>query len=1309
MPLPPLPPPPHETFSSTPVKKKQRKLFEVFGVLTEKHKKQDDNVGSETHQKLRKILSSESLSKFEAQLKGLRELEAVVALRRDVKHELRKTSTSTELVDPMVQGRGVAKGSKRSGRPRGSKRPNACPKEVKSHRRGKASPVLRRDPSAYAKLAVIAYCEDLVREQGLTEIKQLQCTSRRHVQDKFRFEFHYILGWAKKKASLLEFVGKNKIVASGLRPCGAAIESHHAPGRHKRKAVGARFSNNADPWQATANKPLAEVYKRVKCWVKMEREHGHEVRTRIFSQRLLFELECERDRQLVLQEHNSKHFKSKTLEFCREKLSFMRVLSPSKRQINYVADVLAKIGSSCNAPRRLSDKQARFDYTKCKMSWQTVDFFIELASKGSSAELAEFVARPDEFQERRESTSFVVMDQTALWLKLRGEERVIACSDELDDHRCLRNLKRKLNGARGSENKQVLDELVEVATNNKSFRDEQVAQYTTAGDKYRLTLVNISGVEGWFNPRVQPRPLKKRGILLVPCSSHCRLEDIGKDGTWLRDWSHKCSDGTEKHYVQGTKVGNLMQGWRNARDNYEGSPSWASEFLVWGQPRAWTDELISCWVVEHIASEWGQSIVQVDCLAAQWSEPVLLEAWLRNVIWCPLAPDTTSYLQEPDTHEHSQLKACLREVKADLHFQLEQESKNKAKEYKDYNPAKWGPYEVLHVAGEGLKRFKQKYVRVPLEGLIRNNMLVIKPTSDGNMEITPDEPPYEHKLPPNRGIPREAAIDRLEICKSCIESKGRPPRPQWELLDRDFHFEPVDLDGQDDEHEDEDDIKLDFAFEALELTEHQKIMLQAPEDRIKNSVYPEFIQRRASMDIRVKKKNKWANKFKHHLTGKSSKTWRSKLAKHGEDNLKDRLARKAKIAFKTVAVAVCKAKAKRKASSKKGEEATKDGDGEKTEEASEPEHEAAVTGEGCKKADEGPDGKVGEETSVEAARQRASRASRHGARTDVVEHALLKKLVRVVGDCANEGRAGEVTAVHKRLATETEPEAIECTIFSTSGTFGELAENLQEVATGGGVEATPFKLDYRRVKVPKRIALKRELEGGSAVANNLELIKTGTTLEQSTVAAICKELELRFECDKANTLIVVPSIATIWGLAEVHEDHGGEVAKFMVKVHETQHVFFVLWSEPPIHYSYLYVKNIAGQPRHIEFKDSLPGEAARTVCTRTLRNLKLIEPHQEAPPLSNKSRQSDGWSCGLWASRWIERQLRENRGEARLVPTSFAEMRTRTNEFISKLTEAKGPRTDGEAASKESKLEGLSKTHEPVHTSFEAALAATWS
>jgi hypothetical protein len=115
-------------------------------------------------------------------------------------------------------------------------------------------------------------------------------------------------------------------------------------------------------------------------------------------------------------------------------------------------------------------------------------------------------------------------------------------------------------------------------------------------------------------------------------------------------------------------------------------------------------------------------------------------------------------LQEPDTHEHSQLKSLIREVKAELHFQLEQERRNKAKEYEDYVPT-WGPYEVLYVAGEALKRFKQKHTRVPLQGLIRNNHLVLRPNAKGAFEITPDELPYDYKIPPKRGIPPPAAVD----------------------------------------------------------------------------------------------------------------------------------------------------------------------------------------------------------------------------------------------------------------------------------------------------------------------------------------------------------------------------------------------------------------------------------------------------------------------------------------------------------------------------------------------------------------------
>ena len=307
----------------------------------------------------------------------------------------------------------------------------------------------------------------------------------------------------------------------------------------------------------------------------------------------------------------------------------------------------------------------------------------------------------------------------------------------------------------------------------------------------------------------------------------------------------------------------------------------------------------------------------------------------------------------------------------------------------------------------------------------------------------------------------------------------------------------------------------------------------------------------------------------------------------------------------------------------------------------------------------------------------------------------------VVAECAHEGRRGEVTAVYKveGLALDGKDEELECNIFSTNGVFYEKLENLALV-TRAGTEPVSYKLDYRRIKAPKRASIKRALEGGDG---NLELIVHGTTLEHSTVAAVLTEIELRF--DSKETKIVIPSIATPWGNDEaVYEDGGGEVGVFKAIVGSTKHVFLVLWSSPPAHFTYLYVRNVEGQPRHIEFKDSLPGEAARIVATKTLRNLGLIENHAEAPVPCNTCVQADGWSCGLWASRWVERQMRENRGEARLPPPSLAEMRNRANEFMCKIKDVK-------KVPVEKKPEAASKhyeTHEPVHASFEnAQVAAT--
>ena len=65
------------------------------------------------------------------------------------------------------------------------------------------------------------------------------------------------------------------------------------------------------------------------------------------------------------------------------------------------------------------------------MTWDTADRFIHLVSRGIIEELQVHVSRPEEFQASRRETAVVVLDATAIWLKLRGEEKVYVCEDEV--------------------------------------------------------------------------------------------------------------------------------------------------------------------------------------------------------------------------------------------------------------------------------------------------------------------------------------------------------------------------------------------------------------------------------------------------------------------------------------------------------------------------------------------------------------------------------------------------------------------------------------------------------------------------------------------------------------------------------------------------------------------------------------------------------------------------------------------------------------------------------------------------------------
>ena len=113
--------------------------------------------------------------------------------------------------------------------------------------------------------------------------------------------------------------------------------------------------------------------------------------------------------------------------------------------------------------------------------------------------------------------------------------------------------------------------------------------YSSAEDTYRVTIINVSGVEHWFDPSRAPKSAKKRSVLLVPCARHCKLSDISvSGGTWLRDVTYERSDGETQHFREGESVDGLVSSWRKAMLEFsEDDRAIIFEAIdMWGPPRA---------------------------------------------------------------------------------------------------------------------------------------------------------------------------------------------------------------------------------------------------------------------------------------------------------------------------------------------------------------------------------------------------------------------------------------------------------------------------------------------------------------------------------------------------------------------------------------------------------------------------------------------------------------------------------------------------------------------------------------------------
>ena len=208
-------------------------------------------------------------------------------------------------------------------------------------------------------------------------------------------------------------------------------------------------------------------------------------------------------------------------------------------------------------------------------------------------------------------------------------------------------------------------------------------------------------------------------------------------------------------------------------------------------------------------------------------------------------------------------------------------------------------------------------------------------------------------------------------------------------------------------------------------------------------------------------------------------------------------------------------------------------------------------------------------------------------------------------------------------------------------------------------------------------------------------------------------------------MLVEPTVAATWardgfeeGAAAPNEDDEA----FVERVRDARHLYIVVHSEQPAHYTLVEVHKDDEGGQTIEFRDSLPDPPATPprMVERILKNLHLVDETWVCPPRCNSSFQIQGWECGIWAVRYLERSRRERRGEGRLPPASLGEIVTRTNEFIEKIkaagkedlekkakAQAKAEaKAKAKAKAKASGEERARKQVEPVFATFEEALEA---
>ena len=546
------------------------------------------------------------------------------------------------------------------------------------------------------------------------------------------------------------------------------------------------------------------------------------------------------------------------------------------------------------------------------------------------------------------------------------------------------------------------------------------------------------------------------------------MENIDASGNWIKDFQYVIDDEVQ-FYKGGTSAGNVLGNWRKARDE---NPGAFDSVRVWGQPAAWTDEIICSFLSDYVQELFPSGVIQIlDCLGSQWSEMTLSKVWANQQLQVPIAPNATSCLQVADTHIHSVLKAYLRQAKAELQAYWDQQA---ALEGVQPSTA-WGPFESLHVVCQGYQKLQELQTRTDLvlKGFIQNQLLVYRPNAQNELvrvdSLWPDFAQAHPRTPPGRRIPFTLAQWRIAVHHTWED--GMPPEPDWSSLDTmgNYLHQTYDKEEKPDEA-----VELDCRFAGLELNQDQIDMIKPAEQREPpGPPVPAHIARRVSHVMATesarrkrKVKSRWAATLASRKSAKHALKWTAQVKAAGgtiqfvKDKMPKAVQHRSRQSFLQKAKQHAKATADGKSTSK-----TASGG------ASGPQSTKAWCG------------------NVEWAK--------------VPGHQLMDKVVRVVGGgSAPEylGKCGKVILVQSRKCINTGIQAYQVSVALTeTKTLHLEASDVQELDPEAHiVQMKPFKQNYQGFD--KALPGVRKLLGLGPEAETLEPGVFGHVLESGFVA-----------------------------------------------------------------------------------------------------------------------------------------------------------------------------------------------------------------